>query len=89
MRKSALSVAIDDSLTGWSPRSAAPVEPNPDVFGQVLIYPYYTMGGAESMPPRDGPVKVRFLEGYNSREVRDFNLYLSPHDVWTAKEPPR
>jgi hypothetical protein len=29
-------------------------------------------------------VKVRFLEGHNSREVLDFNLFLSPYDVWTA-----
>jgi len=29
-------------------------------------------------------VKVRFLEGRNSREVLDFNLYLSAHDVWTT-----
>ena len=29
-------------------------------------------------------VKVRFLEGKNSREVLDFNLFLSPFDVWTA-----
>jgi hypothetical protein len=29
-------------------------------------------------------VKVRFLEGYNSREVLDFNLFLSKYDVWTA-----
>ena len=29
-------------------------------------------------------VKVRFLEGKNSREVLDFNLFLSPKDVWTA-----
>lgn len=29
-------------------------------------------------------VKVRFLEGKNSREVLDFNLYLSARDVWTA-----
>ena len=29
-------------------------------------------------------VKVRFLEGKNSREVLDFNLYLSAKDVWTA-----
>ncbi len=29
-------------------------------------------------------VKVRFLEGKNSREVLDFNLYLSPKDVWTT-----
>ena len=29
-------------------------------------------------------VKVRFLEGKDSREVLDFNLYLSHNDVWTA-----
>jgi hypothetical protein len=29
-------------------------------------------------------VKVRFLESLNSREVLDFNLYLSAKDVWTA-----
>src|SRR5262249_39058469 len=29
-------------------------------------------------------VKVRFLEGKNSREVLDFNLFLSPKDVWTT-----
>jgi hypothetical protein len=29
-------------------------------------------------------VKVRFLEGKASKEVLDFNLYLSAKDVWTA-----
>jgi hypothetical protein len=29
-------------------------------------------------------VKVRFLEGKNSKEVLDFNLFLSQYDVWTA-----
>lgn len=29
-------------------------------------------------------VKVRFREGYNSADVFDFNVYLSPYDVWTA-----
>jgi hypothetical protein len=29
-------------------------------------------------------VKVRFLEGKNSKEVLDFNLYLSAKDVWVA-----
>jgi len=29
-------------------------------------------------------VKVRILEGRTSAEVLDFNLFLSPNDVWTA-----
>ena len=33
-------------------------------------------------------VKVRFLEGKNSREVLDFNLFLSGNDVWTAALTP-
>jgi hypothetical protein len=33
-------------------------------------------------------VKVRFREGKNSREVLDFNLYLSPNDMWTAAVVP-
>jgi hypothetical protein len=28
--------------------------------------------------------KIRFREAYNSRDVRDFNVTLSPFDVWTA-----
>jgi hypothetical protein len=59
--------------------------------GQVLIYPYYTANGGNStllsvVNTTDSAkaVKVRFLEGFNSREVLDFNLYLSHHDVWVA-----
>lgn len=64
---------------------------NPDGLGQVLIYPYYTTRNGNntllSVVNTTGnakAVKVRFLEGQNSREVLDFNLYLSPYDVWTA-----
>ncbi len=64
--------------------------------GQVLLYPYYTTradsagnlyGTLLSVINATGSakaVRVRFLEGKNSREVLDFNLFLSPFDVWTA-----
>ncbi|MDQ3267884.1 MAG: hypothetical protein M3P47_04045 [Pseudomonadota bacterium] len=29
-------------------------------------------------------LKVRFSEGKNGRDVFNFNLYLPPHDIWTA-----
>ena len=29
-------------------------------------------------------MKVRFVESMNSQEVLDFNLYLSPYDVWVG-----
>jgi hypothetical protein len=67
-----------------------------DGLGQVLIYPYYTAreNGSNnafntllSVVNHTGlakAVRVRFLEGRNGREVFDFNLFLSPLDVWTA-----
>jgi hypothetical protein len=77
--------------------AAQAVSVNPDGLGQVLIYPYYTVrdkvgAGAPftsllsvvNSTQSAKAVKVRFLEGKNSREVLDFNLYLSKKDVWVA-----
>jgi hypothetical protein len=79
--------------------AAQAVNVNPDGLGQVLIYPYYTVRTASTAISTGAfnsllsvvnstasakAVKVRFLEGKNSREVLDFNLFLSPRDVWTA-----
>ena len=68
---------------------------NPNGTGQVLVYPYYTVqsaGGASyntyitvvNTTTAAKAVKVRVLEGKTSAEVLDFNLYLSPNDVWVA-----
>lgn len=65
---------------------------DPNGQGQALIYPYYSVQGGNntyvSVVNTDSAnvkvVKVRFREGRNSREVLDFNLYLSPNDVWTG-----
>jgi len=78
--------------------AANAVSVNPDGLGQALVYPYYTVRDTGLLvgAPYNSllsvvnstasakAVKVRFLEGKNSREVLDFNLYLSPKDVWTA-----
>lgn len=71
--------------------SSAAVNINPDGLGQVLIYPYYTVRENQfttmsvvNTTDRTKAVKVRFLEGKASQEVLDFNLYLSPFDVWTG-----
>ena len=71
--------------------SAQAVNINPDGLGQVLIYPYYTVNGGNQTilsvvnTSEDAKaVKVRFTEGQNTREVLDFNLYMSAYDVWTA-----
>ena len=76
--------------------SAQAVHINNDGLGQVLVYPYYTARSTASgnafvtalsvvnTTASAKAVKVRFLEGKNSREVLDFNLFLSQYDVWTA-----
>jgi hypothetical protein len=63
----------------------------PNGLGQVLIYPYYTVSAHQQTLVSvvnttyvGKVVKVRFREAYNGRAVLDFNLYLSPADVWTA-----
>jgi hypothetical protein len=75
---------------------AQAVNVSPDGRGQVLLYPYYTTrsdaaGNAYgtllsviNATSSAKAVRVRFLEGKNSREVLDFNLFLSPFDVWAA-----
>jgi len=71
--------------------SAHAVHVNPDGLGQVLLYPYYSVQDGYdtyvhvvNTTTAAKAVKVRFLEGKNSQEVLDFNLYLSPKDEWTA-----
>ncbi|MCB1604225.1 MAG: hypothetical protein KDI59_06240 [Xanthomonadales bacterium] len=62
-----------------------------DGIGQVLIYPYYTVRNnlntlisVVNISDRTKAIKVRFYEGKNSRKCLDFNVYLSPYDVWTS-----
>lgn len=66
-----------------------------DGTGEVLLYPFYTVQGPAEAPRSTivsitntantyKAVKVRFHEARNSRDALDFNLYLSPHDVWTG-----
>jgi hypothetical protein len=93
MKKSSLTTAVVAGLAGAAGlvNVSNAVNINPDGMGQVLIYPYYTVNEGLSTlisvvnTTNDvKAVKVRFLEGRNSQEVLDFNLYLSPFDVWTG-----
>jgi hypothetical protein len=93
MKRNSLTTAVVAGIAGVAGFAglANAVDLNPDGLGQVLIYPYYTVNKSQdtlfAVVNTTGvgkAVKVRFLEGYNSREVLDFNLFLSPFDVWTA-----
>ena len=93
MKRKILNSAVLAGLTGVAGIASISnaVNLNPDGLGEVLIYPYYTVNGDNdtfisvvNTTNLTKAVKVRFLEANNSNEVLDFNLYLSPFDVWTA-----
>jgi hypothetical protein len=93
MKKNSLTTALLAGLAGAAglATTAHAVNLNPDGLGQALIYPYYGVNSGNQTivtvvnTANDvKAVKVRFLESRNSREVIDFNLYLSPFDVWTG-----
>ncbi|TCO42684.1 hypothetical protein [Dokdonella fugitiva] len=59
--------------------------------GQVLVYPYYTVNSGQdtlltilNTADVGKAVHVAFREAYNGRETLTFNLFLSPHDAWSA-----
>ena len=93
MKKNSINTAILASLAGIAgiANISSAVNINPDGTGQVLIYPYYTLNAGNqtllsvvNTTNQGKAVKVRVLEGRNSQEVLDFNLFLSREDVWTA-----
>lgn len=93
MKKTSLTTAVIAGLAGVAgiTNMAGAVNLSTDGTGSVLIYPYYTVNANNvtlltvvNTTDEGKAVKVRFLEGRNSREVLDFNLYMSPFDTWTA-----
>jgi hypothetical protein len=93
MKRNSLTTALLAGLAGAAgiAATANAVNVNPDGVGGALIYPYYTVNKGNTTllsvvntTSQTKAVKVRFLEGRNSREVLDFNLYLSPFDVWVG-----
>jgi hypothetical protein len=92
-KRKALFTAVLAGLGAAGTAEAVYLSPNNT--GQVLIYPYYTVqqsAGASwntylsvvNTTSAAKALKVRVIEGKTSAEVLDFNLYLSPNDVWTA-----
>ncbi len=93
MKRNTLTTAVLAGLTGVAGMAsvANAVNVNPDGLGQVLLYPYYSARGGNdtvisivNTSDRSKAVKIRFIEALNSREVLDFNIYMSPYDVWAA-----
>ncbi len=90
MNRTCIATAIIAGLAGFAHHASA-VNLNPNGLGQVLVYPYYTVNAGQqtllsvaNTTNVGKAVKVRFREGYNGRDVLDFNVFLSRFDVWTA-----
>jgi len=98
-KRKALTTAVLGTL-GVAGSAHAIWQDTTDNKGEALVYPYYTVNS----DPQGNPfwtiisvvnttsdvkvVKVRFREGKASAEVLDFNLYLSPNDMWTGAVVP-
>lgn len=99
-KRKALSAAVAAGLGAMVVAgTAGAVQLSQDGTGSAMIFPYYTVrsntdGSYNTLISLTNTtdsvkaVKVRFLEGKNSREVLDFNLWLSPNDVWTGTLAP-
>jgi hypothetical protein len=67
------------------------VHVNGDGTGEVLIFPYYNTNNSfqtnvsvTNTTSAYTIFKIRFRESNNSQDVLDFNVYMSPYDVWTG-----
>jgi len=87
--KRTLTIAIAAGL-GATGSIAGAVMLNPRGTGQVLIYPYYTVNHQQTLvsvintTAHGKALKVRFREGYDGRDVANFNVYLGPYDSWVG-----
>jgi hypothetical protein len=88
----ALSIAAMVGGLGFAGAANAALEVNESGAGHILVVPYYTAQNGNmsvfhvtNTDMVDGKaVKVRFRGASNSDDVLDFQVFLSPGDVWTA-----
>ena len=94
MKKStlALSIAAAIGSLGLAGAANAAMSVNPDGVGHQLVFPYFSAQGDNatllSITNTDTVngklVKVRFRGAANSDDLFDFQVLLSPGDIWTA-----
>lgn len=83
--------AITDLGVTASTGTATQLKVNNSGIGHNLIVPYYTAQAANATlitltntTAVGKAVKIRFRGAENSDDVKDFQIFLSPFDVWTA-----
>lgn len=85
-------VIVATGLGGGAASNATDLQVNNGGIGHSLLFPYYTVqnGNATLLnivntdTMNGKAVKVRFRAASNSDDVFDFQLFLSPGDVWAA-----
>lgn len=88
----ALSIAAMVGGLGFAGAASAALAVNESGEGHILTVPYYTAQNGNmtvfhltnSDDTNGKAVKVRFRGASNSDDVLDFQVFLSPGDVWTA-----
>ncbi len=92
MKKKILSIAIAGAMGSLAGLAYADYFVQPNGVGKVLIVPYYsaengnhTLLNIVNTDTVNGKaVKVRFRGAVDSDDVFDFQVFLSPGDMWTA-----
>lgn len=82
--------AVTAAVLGLSSMTAQAISVNDTGSqGQVLVFPYYNVNNGfvtvfkiTNTTDAYKAVKIRYRESENSNDVLDFNLYLSPYDVF-------
>ncbi|MCK5354288.1 MAG: hypothetical protein KAJ63_04170, partial [Methyloprofundus sp.] len=82
--------AVTAAVLGLSSMTAQAISVNDaGSQGEVLIFPYYNVNNSyvtvfkiTNTTNAYKAVKIRYRESENSNDVLDFNLYLSPYDVF-------
>jgi hypothetical protein len=92
-KKNKVAISVVTGILGLAGvmTSAQAVHVNQDGTGQVLLFPYYnandgyvTNVNLVNSTDQTKAVKIRFREGKSSNDVLDFNIYMSPEDIWTG-----
>ena len=93
MKKSILASSVAAAMFGLCATGAqAAISATSTGIGDILIVPYYTAASNNATllsitntdTANGKAVKVRFRGAVNSDDVLDFQVFLSPTDVWTA-----
>jgi hypothetical protein len=96
MKKHIIALGVAAAMGGFagtaSAQSANTLEFNPLGVGHILIVPYFSTqdGNVSALnivntdTVNGKAIKVRFRGASNSDDIYDFQVFLSPSDVWTA-----